>query len=210
MLEERGEIDAFRARYPGLRRYLPAFFALPFQGEPGSEAILQGLEIVRQLDAGTLQTFPALAPTAFVPGKFRPALAEPMGHSIGARGNSGWPSRSAMACVRGMSSCPRVAATSPLPTWSMIPPVGKHERDEAYTELQLPQEPDDFCARLQREFDDGSAAGRAGLPSQCLCDDPREPPPSQKARSPGAATPAQSAAPHHRRGACPGCGSKTC
>jgi hypothetical protein len=25
-LEERGEIDALRARYPGLRRYLPAFF----------------------------------------------------------------------------------------------------------------------------------------------------------------------------------------
>ena len=26
----------------------------------------------------------------------------------------------------------------------------QHERDDAYTELQLPQEPDDFCARLQR------------------------------------------------------------
>jgi hypothetical protein len=26
-LEERGEIDALRARYPGLRRYFPAFFA---------------------------------------------------------------------------------------------------------------------------------------------------------------------------------------
>ena len=37
-LEDRGEIDALRARYPGLRRYLPAFFALPFQGEPGSDA----------------------------------------------------------------------------------------------------------------------------------------------------------------------------
>ena len=28
-LEDRGEIDALRARYSGLRRYLPAFFALP-------------------------------------------------------------------------------------------------------------------------------------------------------------------------------------
>src|SRR5207248_4636964 len=73
------EIDALRARYPGLRRYLPAFFALPFQGEPGSEALLQGLDMVRQLDAGTLKTLPRLAPTAFVPRKFWPALSEPDG-----------------------------------------------------------------------------------------------------------------------------------
>jgi hypothetical protein len=72
-LEERGEIDALRARYPGLRRYLPAFFALPFQGEPGSDALLQGLAMVRQLDAGTVKTLPRLAPTAFVPRKFWPA-----------------------------------------------------------------------------------------------------------------------------------------
>src|SRR4029077_5460308 len=71
-VEERGEIDALRARYPGLRRYLPAFYALPFQGEPGSDTILSGLDVVRQLDAGTLTTLPHHAPTAFVPGKFRP------------------------------------------------------------------------------------------------------------------------------------------
>jgi len=52
-LEERGDIDALRARYPGLRRYLPAFFALPLQGEPGSEQLVQGLEVVRQLDGPT-------------------------------------------------------------------------------------------------------------------------------------------------------------
>src|SRR5262245_4604508 len=62
-LEERGEIDAFRARYPGLRRYLPAFFTLPFQGEPGSEAVLKGLDVVRQLDAGTQKALSWLAPT---------------------------------------------------------------------------------------------------------------------------------------------------
>jgi hypothetical protein len=62
------------ARYSGLRRYLPAFYALPFQGEPGSETILVGLDLVRQLDAGTRTTLPHHAPTAFVPGKFRPAV----------------------------------------------------------------------------------------------------------------------------------------
>jgi hypothetical protein len=74
-LEERGEIDALRARYPGLRRYLPAFFALPFQGEPGTDQILAGLTLVRQLDAGTLKALPRLAPTAFVPRRFWPALS---------------------------------------------------------------------------------------------------------------------------------------
>ena len=42
-LEERGEIDAFRARYPGLRRYLPAFFTLPFQGNPAVRRSSKGL-----------------------------------------------------------------------------------------------------------------------------------------------------------------------
>jgi hypothetical protein len=109
-LEERGEIDALRARYPGLRRYLPAFFALPFQGEPGSDQILQGLELVRQLDAGTLKSLPRLAPTAFVPRKFWPALSETDGTSIGARGNWDWRSRCAMACAPGTSFCPRAVA----------------------------------------------------------------------------------------------------
>jgi hypothetical protein len=74
-LEDRGEIDAFRARYPGLRRYLPAFFALPFQGQPGSEAVIKGLDVVRQWEAGTQKTLSWLAPTAFVPRKFWPGLA---------------------------------------------------------------------------------------------------------------------------------------
>jgi hypothetical protein len=73
-LEDRGEIDALRARYSGLRRYFPTFFALPFHSEPGSSAIATGLDLVRQLDTGTLQTLPAHTPTAFVPGRFRAAL----------------------------------------------------------------------------------------------------------------------------------------
>src|SRR3989440_1057354 len=39
-LEERGEIDTLRARYPGLRGDFPVFFPLPFQSETGRDAIL--------------------------------------------------------------------------------------------------------------------------------------------------------------------------
>jgi hypothetical protein len=45
------------ARHPGLRRYLQAFFTLPFQEEPGSKAILKGLDVVCKLDAGMQKTF---------------------------------------------------------------------------------------------------------------------------------------------------------
>src|SRR5262245_60077691 len=89
-LEERGEIDALRARYPGLRRYLPAFFALPFRSEPGSEAVLAGLAMVRQLDTGTRTTVPAHAPrrrsepgTDWIacPGCATSARPNPSGHA---------------------------------------------------------------------------------------------------------------------------------
>jgi hypothetical protein len=66
-LEARGYIDALHARYPHLRRYLPAFYTLPFAGEPGTTALQTGLQLVTQLDAGTLKTLPEDAPTAFVP-----------------------------------------------------------------------------------------------------------------------------------------------
>jgi hypothetical protein len=74
-----------RARYPGLRRYFPAFFALPFQGEPGNDQVLTGLDLVRQLDAGTQKALSWLAPTAFVPRKFWPALTGTDGTLIGSR-----------------------------------------------------------------------------------------------------------------------------
>src|SRR5262249_20511814 len=65
--EERGDIDAWRARYPGLRRYLPAFFALPLQGEPGSEQLVQGLAGVPPLRTCTPANPPRAPPTALFP-----------------------------------------------------------------------------------------------------------------------------------------------
>ena len=162
-VEERGEIDALRARYSGLRRYLPAFYALPFQGEPGSEAILSGLKVVRQLDAGTLPTLPHHAPTAFVPGKFRPALHSADGtldRRTGALGlavavRDGWRSGDVfLPESRRHVSCTNLVYD---------PTRWQHARDDAYTELQLPQEPDDFCARLQRTVDDGAHQAERGL-----------------------------------------------
>jgi hypothetical protein len=73
-LEARGDVDALHARYPHLRRYLPAFYTLPCTGEAGTTALQTGLQLVTQLDAGTLNTLPEDAPTAFVPATWWQAL----------------------------------------------------------------------------------------------------------------------------------------
>lgn len=164
-LEERGEIDAFRARYPGLRRYLPAFFTLPFQGEPGSDQLLQGLDLVRQLDAGTLKTLPRFAPTAFVPRKFWPALSA----TDGTLDRRTWELGLAVAVRDGLRSgdvfLPESRRHVSFPNLVYDPARWQAERADAYTELQLPQTPDDFCARLQREFDTVAQQAAQGLPT---------------------------------------------
>jgi TnpA family transposase len=163
-LEDRGEIDALRARYPGLRRYLPAFFALPFQGEPGSEPLLAGLTLVRQLDAGTQKDLSWLAPTAFMPRKFWPGLANPDG-TIDRRT---WELGLAVAVRDGLRAgdvyLPESRRHVSFANLVYDPTRWQHERADAYTELQLPQAPDDFCARLQREFDAVAHQAAHGLP----------------------------------------------
>jgi TnpA family transposase len=167
-LEERGEIDALRARYPGLRRYLPAFFALPFQGEPGSEQLLKGLDLVRQLDGGTLKTLPRLAPTAFVPRKFWPALSEP----DGTLDRRTWELGLAVAGRDGLRSgdvfLPASRRHVSFPNLVYDPTRWQGERDNAYTELQLPQAADDFCVRLEHAFDEVAQQAERRLPTNAF------------------------------------------
>jgi hypothetical protein len=72
--EARGYLDHLRARHPHLKRYLPAFLGLPFQGEPGTEHLLRAVEIARHLHAGNLKSLPDAVPLQFVPGGWRRAL----------------------------------------------------------------------------------------------------------------------------------------
>ncbi len=163
-LEERGEIDTLRARYPGLRRYFPVFFALPFQSEPGSDAILKGLDLVQQLDKGTLQTLPPPAPTAFVPGKFHAALDQ-ADATIDRRT---WELGLAVAVRDGLRSgdvyLPESRRHVSFSNLIYDSTRWKQERDLAYTELALPQQPDDFVTRLQHEFDEAAQRAERGLP----------------------------------------------
>jgi len=63
----RGVVDAVIARYPDLRKSLPAFWSLPFVSETGRDDLLAALEVVRSLDKGVIKALPEDAPTNFVP-----------------------------------------------------------------------------------------------------------------------------------------------
>ncbi len=163
-LEERGEIDTLRARYPGLRRYFPAFFALPFQSEPGSDALLKGLDLVQQLDQGTLQMLPPHAPTAFVPGKYHAALYQ----EDATVDRRTWELGLAVAVRDGLRSgdvyLPESRRHVSFSNLIYDPTRWKHERDLAYTELALPQQPDDFVTQLEHAFNEAAQRAERGLP----------------------------------------------
>jgi len=57
-LEDHGLQDELRARYSGLRRYLPAFLELPFQAERGSERLLAAIELARELNREHARNLP--------------------------------------------------------------------------------------------------------------------------------------------------------
>jgi len=49
-LEDHGFQDELRARYTGLRRYLPTFLDLPFYAERGAEQLMAAIELAREVN----------------------------------------------------------------------------------------------------------------------------------------------------------------
>ena len=70
-LEERGYGDILLGRYPSLRKYFAEFIQLPFAVKSGTEPLMNGINLVRQLDAGTLKKIPDNAPIGFIPHELR-------------------------------------------------------------------------------------------------------------------------------------------
>ena len=79
VLEERGYGDVLLKKYPSLRKYFASFVQLPFEAEHGSQPLLKGIDIVRQLDAKQIKQIPSDAPTSFVPKELRRALTDKSG-----------------------------------------------------------------------------------------------------------------------------------
>jgi hypothetical protein len=56
--DARGVVDAVIARYPDLRKSLPAFWSLPFVSDTGRDDLLVALDVARRLDRGTIKALP--------------------------------------------------------------------------------------------------------------------------------------------------------
>jgi TnpA family transposase len=161
LLTRRYDVRALRRfpstqRYPHLRRYLPAFYTLPFAGEPGTTALQTGLQLVTQLDAGMLKTLPEDAPTEFVPAAWWPALRQPDGtFDLGGRD----------AIRTGSLYLP--ASRRHVSFWKLVYEDTRwaQERDHAYGELAIPRETDQALGQLRHTFDTVARQAATALPN---------------------------------------------
>ena len=162
-LEERGYVDELCARYPHLRRYLPAFFDLPWQGGPGAGPLLAGLDLVRALDASERPALPADAAPSFVPAAWRSVLHL----SDGTIHRRVWEIALALA-VRDALRCGDLflpESRRHVSFWNLLYDDRRwdQERERAYIELTLPREADQGLGRLTQEFDTAARQADQGL-----------------------------------------------
>ena len=163
-LEARGHLDAMLARYSTLRQYLPAFLALPFHAAAGSEALLQAIEILRALDAGTRGPLTPDDPHGFVQRDWRPHLV-----TDGKLDRAIWEISLAFAVRDALRAGSLFLAQSRdhVSFWNLVydDRNWQQTREQAYQRLDLPADEQAFLARITAEFDQAARAAERGLPS---------------------------------------------
>jgi TnpA family transposase len=154
-LEERGYGDLLLARYPSLRKYFAEFLQLPFAAAPGSEPLLQAIELVRQLDAGIMKKLPPDAPTAFVPPELYRALRDQTGNI----NRNAWETGLALAIKDALRSGDLYLPQSKhhVSFWDLTLSETRWQevRTTSYTALQQPS-PQEIRAALTRQFHDAT------------------------------------------------------
>ncbi len=162
-LERRGELDAMLARYGTLRQYLPSFFGLPFQTAAGSEPLLQAIEILRALDAGARTPLTPDDPCGFVPADWRAYLVQ-----NGKVDRRIWEVALALAVRDALraGSLYLTESREHVSFWNLIYDSRnwQEHRPQAYQQLRLPTDPNDFLSQLIAEFDAAARAAADGLP----------------------------------------------
>ncbi len=161
-LEERGHLDAMLARYGTLRQYLPGFLALPFQAAAGSEPLLQAIEVLRALDAGTREPLTPEDPHGFVPAEWRPYLA-----GEGRLDRRIWEIAFAIAVRGALRGGGLFLARSRdhVSFWSLLHDDRRWQevRTQAYRVLGLPTDPRRFLAGITASLDQAARAAAEGL-----------------------------------------------
>jgi TnpA family transposase len=162
-LEDRGYVDTLCARYSKLREYFRFFVRLDFEGEPGSRALMEGLDIVRGLDSGEIKRLPDDAPQRFVPPAWKPALRR----ADGTIDRAVWEIALAIAVRDSLRSGDLYLSDSHRHvSFSNFIYDERHwtdARERSYVEMGLPTAPDDAVARLRSELTEAALLASAGL-----------------------------------------------
>ncbi len=163
-LEARGHLDAMLARYGTLRQYLPAFTALPFQAAAGSETLVQAIEILRTLDAGSRGPLTTADPHSFVQTDWRPHLV-----TDGKLDRAIWETSLAFAVRDALRAGSLFLAESRdhVSFWNLVydDRCWQQTREQAYQHLDLPADGQVFLAQITAAFDQAARAAERGLPS---------------------------------------------
>ncbi len=161
-LEARGHLDAMLSRYGTLRQYLPSFIALPLQAAAGSETLLQAIEILRALDAGTRGPLTVDDPHGFVQADWRPYLIED-----GKLDRHIWEISLALEVRNALRAGSLFLSQSRdhVSFWSLVHDDRSWQANaaQAYTALNLPADPKVFVAELTAAFEAAARAAADGL-----------------------------------------------
>lgn len=159
----RGVADAVLARYPDLRKSLPAFLALPFASDTGHDSLLRAIDLVRQLDRGDLKVLPDDAPTDFVPAGWRAMLRDDQGRLRRAL----WETALALAVRDALRSGDLHLPDSRRYAgfWSLVldERLWATARTTAYADLGLSDRPGDRLADLTRAIEAAADLLSGGL-----------------------------------------------
>ena len=165
-LEERGYGDLLLARYPTLRKYFANFLHLPFAVEHGSDPLMKGIQLVRQLDANEIKQLERNAPTTFVPRELRRALK----NNDGTINRNAWEMGLALAIKDALRSGDLYLPQSKqhVSFWDFMLSDSQWQEvgPNAYTALQQPHQ-DEAKAQLTQQFYAGvvEAQGQFALDS---------------------------------------------
>ena len=159
-----GHLKELLRRHHWLKRYLPAFLRLPFEGTPGTEPPLAAIVLARQIHADQRAVLGADAPVEFATGMWRRALADgERGAPDPAHGSSLWPPRCATRSARATCTSPRAGITSRSGTSCRARSSGLRSARRLYVDLNLPTDADRAIERLRAELDTAAAAFAGGL-----------------------------------------------
>lgn len=156
--DSRGVVDAVLARYPDLRKSLPAFLSLPFVSDTGQGGLLRAIDLTRRLDRGEIKILPEDAPTDFVPAGWRKLLRDDRGRLR----RSVWETALALAIRDALRSGDLHLPDSRRHAgfWSLVldERLWATNRASAYADLGLPERPAEHLARLGRDITQAAAA----------------------------------------------------